>query len=157
MVENHLLDALRAYLEKELSAFRLPAQSGEHRPPQIVDGFLPPKRSNWNDDFPFVIVRPRTGQVEMGETDITVSIIIGCYTEEMDGHRHCLNVASRIRNALTTLPNQTLDRRFILAFPFKWTCHDEQPYPLWQVDMETRWTTNTPEIHSEREGEIYGF
>lgn len=157
MVENHLLEELKNHLALALGNLMLPAQSGEHRPPMVVDGFLPPKRANWNDDFPFVIVRPKTGQIDMGETDITVSIIIGCYTEEMDGHRHCLNVASRIRNALTTLPNQTLARRFILGFPFKWTCHDEQPYPLWQVDMETRWTMKTPEIRSEREDEIYGY
>lgn len=157
MVENHLAKALRDHLAKELDAFRLPAQSGEHRPPQIINGYLPPKRSGWNDDFPFVIVRPESGRVEMGETDITVSIIVGCYTEEMDGHEHCMNVASRIRNALTMLPNQTLDRRFMLRFPLSWKLHAEQPYPLWQIDMETRWVTKTPEIRSEREDEIYGI
>lgn len=157
MVENHLVEALRAYLAKALEDFRLPAKSGEHRPPQIVEGFLPPKRSSTIDDFPFVIVRPKNGIIQAGETEISVSLIVGCYTEEMDGYRHCMNVASRIRNALTMLPNQTLDRRFQLAFPLRWTCHDDQPFPQWQIDMETQWVTRTPEIRSEREDEIYGY
>lgn len=159
MVGNHLTRALRGYLAKVLGDFRLPAESGEHRPPRIVNGYLPPKRSGMNDDFPFVIVRPESGKIESDETNITVSIVIGCYTNEtsLDGHEHCLNVASRICNALTMLPNQTLDKRFILGFPISWVIPDEQGLTYWQLDMKTQWTTKTPEIRSESEEEIYGF
>lgn len=157
MLENHLTKALREYIAKALDDLILPAQNGEPRPVQVINGYLPPKRSKENDDFPFVIVRPEKGRVEMGQTVVSIAIIIGCYTEEMDGHEHCLNVYSRIRNALSMMPNQTLDRRYQLAFPLSWVLHAEQPYPLWQIDVSTEWTIITPEIRSEREDEIYGI
>lgn len=157
MVENNLTRELRKFLEKELSTFSLPTQSGKRNAPRIVNGFLPPKREKWEDDFPFVIVRPESGTIEMDETGISVSIIVGCYSEETEGYEHSMNVASRIRNTLTMMPNQTLARRFVLSFPITWKLNSEQPYPLWQVDMTTQWTTKTPEIRSEREFEIYGY
>lgn len=157
MVENNLTRALRIHLAKALENFRLPVQNGEMRQPQIVNGFLPPKRSKDGDDFPFVIIRPSSGSTERENTDTLVDIIIGCYSEDMDGYELCLNVLSRIRNALTMMPNQTIDGRFRLGFPISWKLDETQPYPLWQIDMQTRWQSLTPEIRPERKEETYGY
>lgn len=146
MIEQELAKSLREFIKNAVKDLRLPVEKEKKpRAPKIIDGYLPPKRSDNSDDFPFVIVRPESAISEYGTTIVTVAIIIGCYTTEYDGHEYCLNVMSRIRNALTMMKNGTLDERYILNFPIKWDLVPEQPYPQWQLDMETTWCFNTPQ------------
>ena len=145
MNENDLAKELRIYLEKVVSDYRLPVKNGEPRSPNVLNGYLPPKRSGQNDDYPFVLVRPDSGQSEEEQTEVTVSIIIGCYTEEFDGHEYCLNIMQRIRTALTSLPNGILADKYVLDFPFRWENYPEQPYPQWLLEIETKWVFNTPQ------------
>lgn len=145
MTENELSKALRVLIEKEVSEYRLPVKNGEPRSPRVLNGYLPPKRSGTDDDFPFVIVRPDSGETEADQVKVTVDVIIGCYTEEFDGHEYCLNVMQRIRTALMSLPNGILDSRYVLEFPIKWSNFAEQPYPFWQFDMETKWVYTPPQ------------
>lgn len=145
MIENELTESLRAFIEQSVADYRLPVKNGEPRAPRVFNGYLPPKRSGYDDDFPFVVVRPDSGEVDTEQTTVSVSIVIGCYTEEFDGHEHCLNVMSRIRNALTMMENNTLANRYVLSYPISWSVLEDQPYPQWQLDMETKWTMKTPQ------------
>lgn len=144
MLETTLAKELVAFLEEALVNTWLPLENGGGKPPQIIDGFLPPKSKN--DDFPFVIVRPESGTSDRGRTTVTVSLIIGCYSEELDGYGYCVEVMQRIRAALATFENQTLANRFQLEFPITWQQMEEQPYPLWLLNMTTKWTFNTPQL-----------
>lgn len=146
MVENRLIEELCEFLGEAVKDFSMPTKSGEERPPKIVNGYLPPKRSNGDDDFPFVVVRPDQGTSDRGATEVVVSLIIGCYTDEFDGYKYCLNILNRIRYALATMENQTLANKYQLQFPVTWENPADQPYPQWQIDMTTRWIFNTPQL-----------
>ena len=151
MIEIYLTKALREFIKTAVKDFRLPVEKGEIRPPQVINGFLPPKQyiqpnqSEREDDFPFVVVRPDKAETDSGKTEVTVSIIIGCYSKDFDGYEYCLNVMSRIRNALSSMKNGVLDKKYILQFPFEWDIVPEQPWPQWQVDITTRWVFNAPQ------------
>lgn len=157
MVENELTRAIRELVAEAVKNFALPtkpergADEGELRAPQIVNGYLPPKRSGAKDDFPFVIVRAEEGASDAESTEVQVSIIIGTYSEEYDGHEYCMNVMSRIRTALCSLPGMVLEHRYALKHPIKWTTYAEQPYPYWQLDMQTTWDIRTPQPINQEE------
>ena len=148
MVTNLLTKALRELCAQAVKDFVLPTKEGQNpRAPRIVNGFLPPKRSGNGelDDFPFVIVRPEAGTGERESEEIRVNIIVGCYSEEFDGYEYGINVIERIKEKICTLPAETLDNRYQMRYPIKWNMVTEQPWPQWQIDMETIWIINSPQ------------
>lgn len=145
MVTNLLTKALREFCKQAVKDFRLPTKDGKTlRAPQIVNGFLPPKRSTDNDDFPFVLVRPEQCATDRESEEVRVNIIVGCYSEEYDGFEYGVNVVERIKKKICTLPAETLAKRYQMRYPIKWTMVPEQPWPQWQIDMETIWIFNSP-------------
>jgi hypothetical protein len=145
MVTNFLTKALRELCAQAVKDFRLPTKDGETlRAPQIVNGFLPPKRSTDLDDFPFVLVRPEQCTTERESEEVRVNIIVGCYSQEYDGFEYGVNVVERIKEKICTLPAETLAQRYQMRYPIKWTMVPEQPWPQWQIDMETIWIFNSP-------------
>lgn len=152
MVENELTDALRELITEAVKDFRLPVKNGNPRPPDVMDFAPPPKRSGDKDDFPFIIVRADNGEIDLEQTDFEVFIIIGCYSDKRDSNRHCLNVMSRIRNALTMLECHTLAGKFILQFPIQWELFAEQPEPYSQLNIKTKWSYCTPQAPFETGG-----
>ena len=147
MLESNLSKALCAFVSEATQDFRLETKNGELKAPQIIEGYLPPKRAkNDDDDVPFVIVRFDDSTSELGQTAVTMSIVIGCYTLETDGYLYCLQVFECLRRALCEMPHQTLDERYQLAFPIECKNIDEHPYPYWQLEMTTHWVFNTPQL-----------
>lgn len=146
MVENELMRALRDFIGETVAEMGLPTRGGEERAPKIVNSYLPPKRSGPDDDFPFVVVRPDSGETTREETVVDVSIIVGCYSEDVDGHEWCFNVMTRIRDALAALPFGTLAQRYQLRAPLRWENLDDQPYPHWQVNLTTKWAFRAPAV-----------
>ena len=145
MVTNFLTKALRELCEQAVKDFRLPTKDGKTlRAPQIVNGFLPPKRSTDLDDFPFVLVRPEQCTTDRESEEVRVNIIVGCYSEEYDGFEYGVNVVERIKEKICTLPDETLAKRYQMRYPIKWTMVPEQPWPQWQIDIETIWIFNSP-------------
>lgn len=145
MVTNFLTKALRELCEQAVKDFCLPTKDGKTlRAPQIVNGFLPPKRSSELDDFPFVLVRPEQSTTDRQSEEVRVNIIVGCYSEEYDGFEYGVNVIERIKEKICTLPAETLEQRYQMRYPIKWNMVPEQPWPQWQIDMETIWIFNSP-------------
>lgn len=145
MVTNFLTKALRELCEQAVKDFRLPTKDGKKlRAPKIVNGFLPPKRSTDLDDFPFVLVRPEQCTTDRESEEVRVNIIVGCYSEEYDGFEYGVNVIERIKEKICTLPAETLEQRYQMRYPIKWNMVPEQPWPQWQIDMETIWIFNSP-------------
>lgn len=145
MVVNELSKAIRELCAEAVKNFRLPTEKGkELSAPQIVNGFLPPKRSSVKDDFPFVLVRPTDCEMNRGSQEIKVSIIVGCYSEEFDGYEYCVNVSERICEKIATLEMETLKKKYQMRFPIRWNVPNEQPFPQWQAEIETIWTYNSP-------------
>ena len=144
MLETDLAIALGEFVEDALKDTRYPTKDGCEKPPKVVDGYLPPKRTDTEDDYP--IVRAEDGTSEMGRTMVTVSLIVGCYSTETDGYARCLEIMQKLRLALCQMECQTLDRRYQLSFPITWSNVSEQPYPYWQIVMTTKWVFNTPQL-----------
>ena len=146
MIEQELVKSLREFIKDAVKDFRLPVETEKKpRAPKVYDGYLPPKRSENGDDFPLIIVRPESATTEREETEVSVAIIVGCYTEEFDGHEYCLNVMTRIRNALTSMENGILAKKYVLKFPITWNIVPEQPWPQWELEIDTKWCFNTPQ------------
>lgn len=163
MVEIELCRALRSFIEDAVKDLQLPAEptseqvkTGEaekaakdeyafRRVPKVVNGYLPPKRSQQAQDFPFIVVRPDEGDADRESARVTVSIIFGAYSEAADGYEHCLNMMVRVRNALMALPCLTLDERYQLRETVSWQNFAEQPWPYWQIDMKTHWQVQSPQ------------
>lgn len=145
MVVNEFTNTLIEKIADAVKDMRLPVKNGEPRSPKVFDGYLPPKRSGAEDDFPCVIMRPEKGEDSEREADVSAVVIIGCYSEEFDGYRHCVNVMERIKSALATMENGTLANRYILKYPIKWNLAEEQPYPMWQLEMELAFGYRTPQ------------
>ena len=145
MVTNMLTKALRVLCTDAVKDFRLESKDGKLATPQVLNGFLPPKRSTDKEDFPFVIVRPEQGIGERESEEIHVSIIVGCYSEEFDGFEYGINVIERIKEKICSLPSETLAERYQMRYPVKWSMPTDQPWPQWQIEMETVWIMNSPQ------------
>lgn len=150
MIEQELARNLREFIKDVVKDFRLPVETEKKaRAPKVYDGYLPPKRSEKGDDFPLIIVRPESATSDREETEVSVAIIVGCYTEEFDGHEYCLNVMTRIRNALASMENGVLAKKYVLKFPITWNIVPEQPWPQWELEIDTKWCFNTPQAISD--------
>lgn len=145
MVVSNLGEAIRAKVAEALKEYRLPVEKGEPRTPQIFNCFLPPKRAGVQDDFPFVAVITRHGEVDYDQTIVTVPIVIGCYSKEYDGHEYCFNVLQRLISELCRMPGGCLADKYILQYPLKWDLLEEQAYPYWEVHLETKWMLQSPQ------------
>lgn len=157
MVENELCRALRGLIGESVKDLLLPTESKELREPQVVNNYLPPKRAGKSDDFPFVLVRAESGSSNQDITSVTVAIVVGAYCPNgvdsaREGHEHCLNVMERIRLKLMNLPGLILDGRYQLRDDVTWSLPAEQPFPYYQLDMETHWTFRSPVQVSGVEG-----
>lgn len=146
MVENSLTKALRDYLSACFKDYALPVKGGGTREPKVLNGYLPPKRANAEDDFPFILVRLNSGETDLAASTVSVSIIVGCYSEEYDGYEWCVNVMSKIRESLFGLPCGTLADKYQFRPGFTWEIFPEQPWPYWQLDIKTQWLLEPPRI-----------
>lgn len=151
MVVNEFTADLIAKVEDAVKDLLLPVQKGEVRPPKVIEGYLPPKRSGVDDDFPCVIIRPEKGEVEENAANISAVLIVGCWSEEFDGYKHCVNVMERIKSALVTMENGTLADKYILQYPIKWELAPEQPYPFWQLEMGLSFAHRAPQYLTDWE------
>ncbi len=161
MVENLLTKAIRSYLATKLKDFLLPCEDPEKgKSLQIINGYLPPKTTKEKvsdeDLYPFVLVRPESAETDRESTVVTVAIIIGTYSKESIGHEYALNVMTRIREALCTLPDLQLEGKYQIEFPIKWEGNDSPAWPFWQIYIQTEWIIRSPKP-TFSDGDIYDF
>ena len=106
---------------------------GIKKAPQVISGYLKekkPKEKQTVPDFPYVIVRYlKDTNAEEGATAI-IRVIAGTYSEdEQSGWRDCMNVITRIKEAL--LKQRFIGGPFKIEYPIKTELPEEQPYPEW--------------------------
>lgn len=164
MQENELCQAVEDFIGQLLKDFKLPAfekpdgdednwNEQKTALPKIVDGYLPPKRSQSTEDFPFVLVRLQSSEATHEMTTATVLVACCVYSKLSIGYRHAVNMATRIRDALLNLPNDVLAKRFLLDGPIRLKNYDDQAWPYWQVDLTTTWKFQAPPINTPYLGE----
>ena len=81
MVENNRKEAIRALVKDAVKDLLLPTQPKDPkdepglREPQVINNYLPPKRSGEALDFPFVLVRAERGSSTQDQTTVTVVLV----------------------------------------------------------------------------------
>lgn len=146
MNESVLCTAIRERLMSIVANMQLENDAGSKvQPPQIVRGYLPPKRSGAIKDFPYLIVRPSVGSTDTEYKSIVdVKFLIGCYSEDFDGFEYAMLVLDVVRRDLLERPNLT-GTAFQFELPFDWRLFDEQPWPEWMIEATCKWTIPTPQ------------
>lgn len=150
MIELGLCDAIESNIKNATASLLLEYEdrgddgSFKRKSPQVVSGYLPPKRSSESPDFPYIIVRPISGVTgDDGQSICTVKILIGCFSEEYDGYKNCFLVLDEIKRSF--MEKGTLANRYRFELPFDWTMFEDQPYPEWVIEVESRWSVYTPQ------------
>lgn len=150
IIELGLCEVIEADIKKATASLLLEYEQkgsdGEflRKSPQVVSGYLPPKRATEVPDFPYVIVRPMNGVTgEDGYSVCSVKILIGCFSEEADGYKNCFLVLDEIKRSF--MEQRTLANKYRFELPFDWTMFDDQPYPEWVLEVESRWSVYTPQ------------
>lgn len=157
MTENGCLKAIAEWLETQvLYEYRLPSprKSGDH-PFHVFVGWLPEKKGEEGEDYPFALVRPVDGAVGMDGTAMAVDIVLGVFAKETRGCEYVLNVQRRVLSALAVLGERRLANKYCLVLPVTWEMPDDQPYPVWIAVVHTEWTYHTPIMPYIDDGE-YG-
>lgn len=137
-----LLEELKLFLEGVVADYSLETNKGQLKAPQVIEGWLPPKESNDIPDVPYVILRMTDGEDNSDIARTNVKILIGTYSEEVDGWKDAVNVLLRIRQQLLTV--RTLGKKFRMELPLKWKLFEEQPYPIWIGEITTIWAVALP-------------
>lgn len=138
-----LIDELETFLEEILKNYSLETDRGSRKEPQIVSGYLPPKNSGPEPDFPFVIVRLTEGVDKEDEARVTVKIIVGSYSEDtQQGWRDTANIIQHIWQELFKC--RIIANRFLIEYPVRFEFPEEQPYPYWVGVMITEWVVAKP-------------
>ena len=160
MTEIQLCKAIREKLAVILKDIYHPTDDSrgrdqEFKAPEIVNGYLPPKRSDNIPDFPCVIVRPSEGDTEMDDgsrpQDITkVKLLIGSYSRDDDGYEYALVIFRRITTALRK--ELLLDEKFRMRPKIKWQMPDEQARVVWYIEATTEWEVPTVQEVLEDDG-----
>ncbi len=154
---NTLVSAITDYLEKVVKNFFLETSQGNQKVPQIIEGYLPPKRSGVVSDFPYIIVRPIEGEDFNDRATVVVALIIGTYSiDYSEGYKDVANIIWRIRTAL--LQQRVLEGIYRLEPPLKWSMFEDQPIEQWLGVITTTWVVPLPQekLCAEEEARIYG-
>lgn len=139
-----LVDELRDFVDTVVKNYVLETKRPElTKPPQVLTGYLPPKNSTPDPDFPFVIVRLVNVTDTQDGATVTVNIIVGTYSEDaQNGWRDVANISQRIWTEL--FKKRVLAKKYRVEYPMKFEMPDEQPFPEWVGIMTTTWTVAQP-------------
>ena len=149
-----LLTELKKFIEGVVKDYSLETQEkGKRKEPQVVEGYLPPKKATDIPDFPYVIVRLMDGTDTDSEAKVTIRIVFGTYSEEFEGWKDPLNILFRVREKLFT--QRVLAKKYRVEYPLKWQSFEDPPYPAWIAEMTTIWTVNRPVEIYAMEDEYY--
>ncbi len=136
-----LMDQLKTRIEAILSGeiFEDPANALGSIP-LVKIGSLDPKRSGQqnDEDFPFVIIRPRGGESSLRESDIVLQVIVGTWTSSdvlagFTGIDRILEILLGLQTARTYTP-------YRMAMPLSWYLGDKedgnQPHPYYYLTID---------------------
>jgi hypothetical protein len=123
------------------------------RKPTVIDGWLPPKSAADDERFPFLIVRPSSGEDSAQGADETaravMQIIVGTYDDTDDGWQDVAHLIDAIRFDLGAAPG-IQGTGFEQVGPLTWTIPEEQPRPQWFGIVTTNWNLPRPQLVENR-------
>lgn len=113
----------------------------------VYNGYLPDKTPAHPADFPFVTVRPTSGTVMNGRTQVTEEIIVGSFSRDEDGYQDVLNITHRIMMHLAELQNNILADKYERTGEMQWSMPFEQEKPFFMAMITTNWNIYSTEFH----------
>jgi hypothetical protein len=139
-----LVDELKEFVNTVVKEYCLETNKpGVEKEPQVVTGYLPPKKLTEIPDYPFVIVRLAKGIDNQEGAMVTVKIIVGTYSEDaQNGWRDVANIIQRIWTEL--YKRRIIANKFRVEYPMEFEIPEEQPYPEWIGIMTITWTVLHP-------------
>lgn len=159
MTKDQLMQSLIKRIENATKDMQIPVETPisypeeglappvVYRAPRVYYNDTPPKTLS-PEDFPYVIVRLWKAQVDQtGRSVVDVKLIIGAYSEEVDGHRYAVLIGEVIERSLMEHP--TLDVMFNLIHPLDWVNLETQAFPQYAIVLNTRWLIPAPVVRSE--------
>jgi len=138
--------AIKARMAEVVAGLPLLATKSDTRAATIGDGWLPPKTLAW-EDFPFVLVRSRSGSDAEQSADqastVAVDLVIGTYSDTTDGWFDVVELIEAIRLSLAAKP-VLAGTSFEHTGPLTWQLDEEQARPQWLGKVTTNWTIPRP-------------
>ncbi|KEO84759.1 hypothetical protein [Tumebacillus flagellatus] len=136
-----LMTAIRSFLNNVVKDTSFETTEGTNKPPQVLDGWLPPKGEGDGPDYPFILVRPIEGEDICGvSASAQVKLLFGTYSNDANGFLDVINLMERVRIALLTAG--IIDGSFRLD-SYKWKLFEEQPAPEFVGEAVSFWTLPT--------------
>lgn len=137
--------ALKQRVQAVVAAFALETKDATvQRAPLVFDGWVPPKNE---DQFPFVCVRPVSGQDSEQSADqdarAVFDLVIGTYSDTDDGWLDVVLLIDALRADLDAGP-AIQGTGFEQTGALTWEVPREQPRPQWFGRVTTNWTIPRP-------------
>ena len=168
MIEVNLSKALCKYLKGALANLNAVEPEKQNQPPpgslntrmmlntlmqeeeetnpevKVFNGYVPPKDKD-DSQFPYVSVILVSGTMEPSSACTCKTVIdCGVYAKDHQGHVDLMNLVRRISNALLTIPDLTLDQRYVLKPPLSWAISPEDLDPYWHGSITVEWQFYAP-------------
>lgn len=143
-----LLKALGDMFRVGFTGFKYKTPDGAaYRAPEIFVGAVPQRRGEMDEKaFPFIVNRLVDGEDGAQGSVVTVDTICGIFAGESieRGEIEIMNVMSRCRGLILSLPDNILDKRYRFEFPMKWFMGARenqymQAHPFYGATIVTRW------------------
>ncbi len=139
--------ALAARLEAVASRFTGLSTKSTARAATVVDGWLPPKTPE-SEQFPFLILRPNSGQDSEQASDqaarAAMKIIVGTFSDTDDGWLDVVSLIDAIRADLGAQP-AIQGTAYEHVGPLTWEIPEDQPRPQWFGTVTTNWQLPRPQ------------
>lgn len=145
-----LCDALREHLKTSLQNIKLPTRGddletdGPARNLKIIDSYLPTREEDYEDPYPFILVRANSSQITERRSQTEVSIVVGTYGQDSVGYRDAVNVLDAVVNSIIGFAQLPLKQKFHLVPELDWQIIKDQPWPYWQLELKTLWGSDFP-------------
>ena len=143
-------DALREHLKTSLQNIKLPTRGddletdGPARNLKIIDSYLPTREEDYEDPYPFILVRANSSQITERRSQTEVSIVVGTYGQDSVGYRDAINVLDAVVNSIIGFAQLPLKQKFHLVPELDWQIIKDQPWPYWQLELRTLWGSDFP-------------
>lgn len=113
---------------------------------------LPEKKEDEDEDhFPYIIIMPQTGKLDLDNEGVITTLTIGVYdeSENKQGFADILNIIEKYKNHLIY---ERLIGGYEVQYPIIWEMQDEDTHPAYYGGMEIAWKLKPME--SKEEGYI---
>jgi len=142
MIDPLLLSSLVDFISKVVSGYIVEDETGKQMAVSVVQGFLPPKRTEPDESYERCMIQVRYSDGEAdwnpGEDQAksTNRMVIAVRTASNDvqiGPANTVALMAMIQRRIYAHP--ILNRKYKATFPMKWTAPISHTLPFWEGEM----------------------